>query len=359
MTDRPLHILFIDDDEALVRLAAKELGRRGFTVTSATEAASALALLERQAFDVIVLDHFMPGSDGLETLAAIRARKDAPPVLYVTAAEDGRLAVAALKAGAADYVIKDLGEAFFDLLTTSLQQAVEQEILRREKEAADAAVREARDRAEWLLREVNHRCANSLALVGSLVSMQATHVRDATAKQALLETVNRINAVGQIHRRLYSTDDVRTVEMRSYLEGLAQELRSAIVSDGQNHAITLDADPVRVPTDRAISIGVIVSELITNAFKYAYAPGESGEIRVSLRQLGPDEVELTVSDDGIGWGDDAQPRGAGLGLRIITAMIDALKGVMNRDKSDKGASITMRFPITYQRTPQAEAAPNS
>ncbi|MGE0046356.1 MAG: sensor histidine kinase [Hyphomonadaceae bacterium] len=340
-----MNILFIDDDEALVRLAVKELPRRGMTVAAATSAAEAMARLEAGVFDAVVLDYFMPDSDGLDTLQRILALPNRQPILYVTAADDGRLAVAALKAGAADYVIKSVGEAFFDLLAAAIEQAVTQEKLRRENEAAEAAVREARDRAEWLLREVNHRCANSLQLVGSLVSMQATHVKDPTARQALLETVSRINAVGQVHRRLYSTDDVRTVEMQPYLQNLIDELGQALSAEGRGHAIKLDADPsIRIPTDRAISLGVIVSELITNAMKYAYRDGETGEVRVTLKAAGADDVTLTVADDGVGIG--AEKSGAkGLGMRIIAAMSDALKGVVDMGGAEKGARVAVTLPI--------------
>lgn len=342
-----MKILFIDDDEALVRLAGKELARRGMTVTGVSQAKAALAKAESEAFDAIVLDYFMPDSDGLETLARILALPAPPPVLYVTAADDGRLAVAAIKAGAADYVIKSVGDAFFDLLASAIEQAVAQQTLRIEKERVETEVREARDRAEWLLREVNHRCANSLQLVASLVSMQATHVKDATARQALLETVNRINAVGQVHRRLYSTDDVRTVEMAPYLQNLIDGLGAAMAAEGRNHAIKLDADPVRIGTDRAISIGVIVSELITNALKYAYADGPEGEVRVSLKQTGQD-VTLTVADDGAGL---PPAPGKGLGMRIIAAMADALKGEIDMAQAEaKGARIAITLPIEIQRS---------
>jgi two-component sensor histidine kinase len=347
--EAPLNILYIDDDVALLRLAAKELGRRGMTVTAAADARRALKLIEREAFDAVVLDYYMPGSDGLDTLENIRARPNPPPVLYVTAAEDGRIAVAALKSGAADYVIKDVGEAFFDLLATSISQAVEQENLRRQKDDADAAMREERDRAEWLLREANHRCANSLQLVASFASMQATGIDDEAARQVLLETVNRINAVGQVHRRLYSTDDVRTVEMHAYLEGLVDGLGSAVNAEGRSHVIRLDADSLRLPTDRAVSLGVIVSELITNAVKYAYPDREGGEIRVALKQTSSEELELSVADDGVGAADEEVARGPGLGMRIIAAMSDALKGEIRRESGPGGRRVVVRLPARIPR----------
>jgi two-component sensor histidine kinase len=278
-------------------------------------------------------------------------------VLYVTAAEDGRIAVSAMKAGAADYVIKDVGAAFFDLLATSITHAVEQEVLRRQKDAADAAMREERDRVEWLLREVNHRCANSLQLVASFVSMQASLVEDEGAKGALLETVNRINAIGQVHRRLYSTDDVRTVEMHSYLEGLVEGIGSGLDAGGRGCVIRLDAAALRLPTDRAVTIGVIVSELITNAVKYAYPDGRAGEIRVALAQAPDMALALTVEDDGVGLSGEGTSRTTGLGMRIISAMSEALKGDVRRESRASGTRVTITIPA--QRCAAAAEEPRA
>src|SRR5690606_30542774 len=115
------------------------------------------------------------------------------------------IAVEALKSGAADYVHKSVDEDFFVLLASAIDQAVEQSRLREAKEAAEREVREARDRAELLLAEVNHRVANSLALVASLVRLQSSSVSDPTAKDALSETEARITAIAGLHRRLYTS----------------------------------------------------------------------------------------------------------------------------------------------------------
>ncbi|SUJ34197.1 Transcriptional regulatory protein AfsQ1 [Sphingomonas paucimobilis] len=107
-------ILYIDDDDALRRLVARALARRGWAVTGAASGAEGVALAAEGGFDLVAVDHYMPGMDGLETLTAINALREPPPVVYVTGSDEGRIAVAALKAGAADYVVKAVGEDFFD-----------------------------------------------------------------------------------------------------------------------------------------------------------------------------------------------------------------------------------------------------
>ena len=344
MADVPgTRILYIDDDASLGRLVEKAMVRKGFAITLAGGGDEGLRLLAEQSFDVVALDHFMPGMDGLTTLAAIRQLPDPPPVIYVTGTDEGRVAVAALKAGAADYVVKDVGGVFMELLCSAIDQAIEAAEQRRRREIAEREMAEARERAEMLLREVNHRVANSLALVASLVHMQAGALADPAAKDALIETQSRITAIAGIHRRLYTSDDVRFVEMDAYLASLVDELSSAMTAAGREHPIDLDVEPISVTTDRAVSLGVIVTELVTNAYKYAYPSGSRGRIRVRLRRAGPELLSLVVEDDGVGWSGTGVPAGTGLGTKIVRAMASSLRAPVEYDPSHVGTKVTLSF----------------
>ncbi|WP_181706224.1 histidine kinase dimerization/phosphoacceptor domain -containing protein [Chthonobacter rhizosphaerae] len=340
----PIRLLYIDDDPALGRLVGRTLGRHGYHVVPVESGDLGLARLTSERFDAIALDHFMPDREGLDVLAEIQALESPPPVIYVTGANEGRIAVSALKAGAADYVIKDVGGVFLDLLRTAVEQAIEAVRLRQLKEAAEAEMRDARARAEMLLREVNHRVANSLQLVASLVAMQQRGVDDPAARAALAETQGRIAAIAQIHKRLYTSKDVSAVEMDSYMHGLVAELEAAMSASGRAHRLTLLADPVRIPTDQAVSVGVVVAELVTNAYKYAYPDG-TGEIRVSLTR-GDDALVLAVEDDGVGIrGGEGARSGSGLGMRVVRAMLDTLKSAATIDPAHRGTRVVMRMPL--------------
>src|SRR5450755_2657315 len=131
-------ILYIDDDPGLCRLVQKDLERQSYIVEIATDGASGLARIAQGGIDVVALDHYMPNQDGLETLASIRNLAEPPPVIYVTAMQEGRVAVAALKAGAADYVAKDVQGEFLVLLQRAIEAAFGAVVLRRAKEAAEA-----------------------------------------------------------------------------------------------------------------------------------------------------------------------------------------------------------------------------
>lgn len=341
---RPLiRLLYIDDDPGLSRLVQKELGRHGYEVTLAPDGDAGLDLLDRADFDIVALDHYMPGREGLDVLPDVLDRPAPPPVVYVTGAQEGRIAVAALRAGAADYVIKDLSEDFTALLRSALEDALLRRRLERENEEAQEQVRLARDRAEAMLREVNHRVGNSLQLVSSFMSLQQRHLSDEGARAALREAQARIEAVAHVHRRLYTSGDMERVELDAYLEGLVEELAKSVGPDGSSPAITLDAQPIWVSTDQAVSLGVVVTELITNAVKYAYAPGQGGEIRVLLKaDAEARRAILTVEDDGPGLGEGT-PKGTGLGGKIITAMASGLRSVVEFDPAHKGVRARLAF----------------
>lgn len=340
----PIRLLYIDDDRGLSRLVQKELGRHGYDVTLAADGDEGVAALDAGEFDICALDHYMPGRDGIDVLPDILHRPAPPPVVYVTGAQEGRIAVAALRAGAADYVIKDVSEDFTALLRSALEDALLRRRLERENEEAQEQVRLARDRAEAMLREVNHRVGNSLQLVSTFMSLQLRHMADEGARDALREAQARIEAVAHVHRRLYTSGDMETVDMQAYLDGLVGELTKSLGSDLASPNITLQARPMRVSTDQAVSLGVIVTELVTNAVKYAYAAGEGGEIRVILA---PDETGraiLTVEDDGPGLGD-GKPKGTGLGGKIITAMASGLRSAVEFDSEHKGVRARLAFDL--------------
>jgi len=188
---------------------------------------------------------------------------------------------------------------------------------------ADLAM--ARERAEVLLVEVNHRVANSLQLVAVLVRMQMRAVTDPAAQNALRETQSRINAISLIHKSLYTSGDVTNVALKDYLGAMLSNLETAMKKDGHTAILKCYLESVSLRTDASVNLGVAVQELVTNAFKYAYPDEKTGEVRVRLKRLGDGKAELTVEDDGVGIAPNAAHAGTGLGSKIIQTMASALQ----------------------------------
>jgi len=340
-------LLYIDDDEGLARLVDRGLTRLGFKVIHAADGAEGLDRLQQGGVDAVVLDQYMPGLDGLETLERILAIPNAPPVVFVTAAQDSSIAVTALKAGAADYLVKDVQGDFIPLLQVAVDGALRQAAIQKARDDAEAEVHASRDRyaalaaeREMLLREVNHRVGNSLQIIASLLHLQANSSTEDDVKAALTNAMGRVAAVAQVHRRLYTSHDLKSVLLNQYLDALLEDLRRSAEGNRMSR-LTLRSEPIEIDPDRAVAIGIIVNELVMNAVKYAYPDG-AGPIDVSLTAQG-DDLVLSIADQGVGLNARTDPRSTGMGQRIVTAMASKLDASVERDPGHAGTKIVLRF----------------
>jgi two-component sensor histidine kinase len=351
-------LLYIEDDQGLARLVDRGLTRLGFNVVHAASGSEGLARLQQGGIDVVALDQYMPGLDGLETLEQILATPNAPPVVFVTASQDSSIAVTALKAGAADYLVKDVQGDFIPLLQVAVNGALRQARLQKARDAAEAEVHASRDRyaalaaeRELLLREVNHRVGNSLQIIASLLHLQANSATQDDVKAALTNAMGRVAAVAQVHRRLYTSQDLKSVLLNQYLDALLDDLRRSAEGNRMSR-LTLKAEPIEIDPDRAVAIGIIANELVMNAVKYAYPDG-AGPIHVDLHSEGNDIV-LSISDDGVGSNGKSDPRSTGMGQRIVSAMASKLEATAERDPNHAGTRIVLRF--ARNRTMRAASA---
>lgn len=360
MIRQPPTLLCIDDDEALGRLVRRGLERQGFRVEYVSSGEAGIQRLQQSGIDVVALDQYMPGLDGLETLEQIQNIPDPPPVVFVTASQDSNIAVTALKAGAADYLVKDTQGEFIPLLQVAAEQAVRQAIIRKARDDAEAEVRASRDRyaalaaeREVLLREVNHRVGNSLQIIASLLHLQASSSKQEEVKAALTNAMGRVAAVAQVHRRLYTSHDLKSVTLNQYLESLLEDLRRSAEGNRMSR-LTLRSDAIEIDPDRAVAIGIIVNELVMNAVKYAY-PDSSGPIHVELISRG-DDLQLAIADDGVGLAAKANPHSTGMGQRIVAAMASKLEASVERDPAHNGTRVVLRFRRADAPKPQPAPA---
>lgn len=201
----------------------------------------------------------------------------------------------------------------------------------------------ARDRAEILLTEVNHRVANSLAFVGALISLQRQAVQDPSARSALDETRTRIQAIAQIHKHLYTTGDVTTVSLEGYMTALLAQLEQTLAAEGHGASIRQDIAPVRVSTSTGINLGIVVAEWVTNAFKYAYG-GERGEVRVRAWTKDAN-LHVAVEDDGIGM-SEGPARGTGVGSKIVATVARSLKAEISYLARNPGTEARLVMPLS-------------
>ena len=242
---------------------------------------------------------------------------------------------------------RNLAEAREALKT--LNQSLEKRVEERTTELANTNddLRVARDRAENLLADVNHRVANSLAMVSALVKLQANSIADKTTKNALAQTQSRIHAVSLVHKNLYTSGDAKVVWLDDYLTGIVQHLQTATHDQIQDISLVYDFAHIALLADRATNLGVILNEWVINAIKYAY-PSGSGVVQIKLSLTEDGLGALTVADEGVGFDPKMRARGTGFGTRIVHAMATSLSGTVEYLAGNPGSISKLVFVVKGQ-----------
>ena len=192
---------------------------------------------------------------------------------------------------------------------------------------------------EFLLGEINHRVQNSLAIVSGYLSLQARDATDITLRGSLEEAGRRITAVALVHRRLYRGNQIEMVDVTRYIEELCADTVSFMGQDWTQH-ISLNLSPISLPTERAISLGLLLTELLINANKYAYG-GAAGPIEITLIE-NPADLRLIVADRGVG----TSPARDGFGFRILDALVKQLRGTLTPSDNRPGLRIEVILPTS-------------
>ncbi len=219
--------------------------------------------------------------------------------------------------------------------------------LHRKEEELRAAIA-ARD---LLLAEVNHRVKNSLQLVTSILNMEATQAARAgeAGVDRLRDAAARVRTIAAVHATLYQGDDVRSVDLASFIGTLCQHLAEASGAEDRGIALKVVAEDIRVETDRAIPLALIANEVVTNAFKHAFPDGRRGTVRVTLRRSGPDRLVLEIEDDGTGGDPSASQRGpatdGGFGRRLVETLGHQLRAEMRSVHDSTGTRVHLNLPV--------------
>ena len=198
-------------------------------------------------------------------------------------------------------------------------------------------------RNDLLMREIDHRVKNSLQVAAGMLALQIRRMPDSAAAQALEQAQRRISSIAAVHEQLYRASDADCVDMREFLEGICSPL--AANRPDNVGKLVVEVTSVMFDSKRAMKVGLLVSELVTNAFKHAYADGGRGDIQVTLT-ANDETSRLVVSDDGVGvpegFGLDTSK---GLGMRLIRSILEECGGVMRVDKGP-GARFIVEMPAS-------------
>ncbi|WP_316800486.1 sensor histidine kinase [Pedobacter frigidisoli] len=198
---------------------------------------------------------------------------------------------------------------------------------------------------EGLLKEVHHRVKNNLQLTMSLLNSQSYYLEDLAAIEAIKESQHRLKSIALIHQKLYQTDTVATINIRPYVVELVEYLQESLTG---NKKINFEIEMVNLELDisKAVPLGLIINEAITNIFKYAFPFVQFGKIEISLKEIEPNRYHLLIKDNGIGLPPDFDPeRSHTLGLTLMMGLATQIDGLF-RMENENGVLISLTFEHT-------------
>jgi PAS domain S-box-containing protein len=196
-----------------------------------------------------------------------------------------------------------------------------------ERKRAEDELKASLHEKDVLLREVHHRVKNNLQVVSSLLHLQARYVQDPDALARFTESLERIKAIALLHEKLYLSKNVARIDFAEYLPNLVSSLVAAYRAEADGVKVDVEVGDVSLDLESAVPCGLIVTELVTNALKYAYPAGRGGTIRVELLPGEGRGLVLRVADDGIGMPEVREIGSlASLGLRLVTTLVQQLNG---------------------------------
>ena len=228
--------------------------------------------------------------------------------------------------------------------TIELQQAndrLEEELAQRIQ--AETQIKAALEEKEVLLREIHHRVKNNLQVTSSLLRLQANHTDDPVTMGILQESQHRVRSMALVHERLYQSSDLSRIPARVYIEDLLRYLSDSYELEPDQVALDITVDDIAIDIDTAIPCGLIVNELVSNAYKHAFPDGRKGRIEVTLHGSENRLSSIAVRDDGVGFQTPIEvAKARSLGLQLVTSLSKQLGGTVEFH-NDQGTVVVLEL----------------
>jgi chemotaxis protein methyltransferase CheR len=226
--------------------------------------------------------------------------------------------------------------------------------IEREKEELLKQTEELLRQKEFLLQEMQHRVANSLQMIASILLLKARAVSSEETRQHLKDAHKRVMSVAEVQRHLHASEGIDQIDVGSYLSKLCSSLGSSMVGEGQAIDIKVMAEEGRIGSDKAVSLGLIVTELVINAVKYAFPVSKADAQILVTYEVDDTDWKLIVSDNGVGkTASIADGDATGLGTAIVQALVKQLNAVIEDQSHMAGTKISITRATFTSRMPQA------
>jgi two-component sensor histidine kinase len=342
-------ILIVEDDPGVAELVEERLEEIGCACSIAATGRAAIAILRQARFDLLVLDYSLPDMHADELIMT----EGIPPFMITTGKGDETTAVRLMRAGARDYLIKD--SSFLDELPLVAARVLRELDTERSLEEARASLEARLRENDAMLREIHHRVKNNLQIVSSLIRLQIPLDADDRILGIMSDIQGRISAMSLIHETLYESENLAQVDFLDYLDALIDGLRSALMPEDRDMSFLSGGDSFELPIDRAVPLGLIANELLTNSIKHAFPPSWRGiaEISILAGHSANGAVFLEVRDNGVGVPDLASAdsmRGAAgesarLGFKLVDLLAQQLGASLSLGSSSGGAGTLWRIEL--------------
>jgi len=221
-------------------------------------------------------------------------------------------------------------------------QSIVRDITERKK--SEGQIKASLREKEVMLKEIHHRVKNNMQIISSLIKLQARNIRDEQAQEIFKSTQSRVRSMALIHEKLYRTNDFAQIDLAEYVQSLTAYLSNFYRSKTNFIKYHTSIKDVSLDINTAIPCGLIINELISNSLKYAFPNGKKGEIKISVHPSNKKELEMIVSDNGVGLPKKIDFRSTEtLGLHLVTILAeDQLQGKIKLDRT-KGTRFQIRF----------------
>ncbi len=199
---------------------------------------------------------------------------------------------------------------------------------------------------EFLLKELHHRVKNNLTLVSSMLNIQEEIARDPIVDRVFESSRNRIKSMALVHEILYHSEDLGKIDFSQYIQKLLNYLSSSYVTRKTGPNLKVQVGDIKMPINKAIPCGLVINELATNAFKYAFSGNRPGEIRIELSIKDDKSCQLLIGDNGVGLPADLDVGNTkSFGFTLLTILINQLKGSFEIDRTG-GTTFRITFPLS-------------
>ncbi|MCP4440855.1 MAG: tetratricopeptide repeat protein [Aureispira sp.] len=213
-------------------------------------------------------------------------------------------------------------------------------LLEEQKKAIEAQNKEK----EVLLKEVHHRVKNNLQIISSLLNIQSRRIDHAPSKAAFKEIRNRIKSIALIHQKLYMNDDIANIDVVTYIQELVRNIMRSYSGQGKQLELDFDLKPLQLSLTTAVSLGLIVNELVSNCFKYAFVDAQKGKITISLDVVEGNKYLLSVADNGQGVDADIlEQKRRSYGLSMILSLAKKMNGMFRLGPTKIGTLAEVEF----------------